>query len=121
MNLKNYEANENGRDFADLDIVGAINFLKDFDPASMDSIEIEMCLMHAAYILNSSNQFVDNYNVRLKEVFIDHVSLMTESDISAWSRKLNDYNLWQNGSTAIANIAYNWIRGSLNDPEVLIP
>jgi hypothetical protein len=118
MNLKDYESKQSNYNY--FNIIEPIEFLSNFSIASMDTIEVEMCLMHAANILHPSNEFFNNYNVKNKDIFIDHVALIADSDASAWSRKLNDYNLWNAGNPQIANLSYNWICGKLDDPEVFV-
>jgi hypothetical protein len=96
----------------------ALDFLKMFDPTSISQMEIEMCIMHVAGIVSSSNIFVDNYNVRsdARDAFIDHVSMILDSDCASWSRKLADKSFWNDGNIPIANLILNWINGSLDNP-----
>lgn len=96
----------------------ALDFLKMFDPTSISPMEIEMCIMHVAGMVSPSNIFVDNYNVRsdAKDTFIDHVSIVLDSDCASWSKKLADYHFWNDGNIAIANLILNWVNGSLDNP-----
>ena len=116
MNIEDYLAAE--KDGVRYNVIDAIDFLKMFDPTSISEMEIEMCIMHAAEIVSPSNVFTDNSNVRqeARGAFIDHVSIVLDSDCASWSKKLADQNFWSDGNCVIANVVLNWINGSFDNP-----
>lgn len=104
-----------------LNILDAMEFLKDYKALDMSDMELEMCIMHSAFIVSDNNSFDNNYNVRNRDVFIDHVALIRDTDISAWCRKLYEYNLWNKANRVIVNILHNWLNSSLDNPTRFIP
>jgi hypothetical protein len=113
---------ESGKDGCDSrNIREAIKFLSDFNPNLLSEVEIEMCLMHAAFILDSRNAFNDNYNVSNKNLYIDHVLLVKEADLSAWCQKLYDLSFWHYYNRVIVNIVFNWLRDSFSSFERIVP
>ena len=122
MNLTQYLNMESGKDGCDSrNIREAIKFLSDFNPNLLSEVEIEMCLMHAAFILDSRNAFNDNYNVSNKNLYIDHVLLVKEADLSAWCQKLYDLSFWHYYNRVIVNIVFNWLRDSFSSFERIVP
>jgi hypothetical protein len=97
-------------------LLEAANFLSNISFAQADEMEIEMYIMHAAFIVDDKNSFSNNYNVTNKNVFIDHVALSKDSDAAAWCKRMADYSLWPTGNRRIANLVYNWMNNSINNP-----
>ena len=97
-------------------VLDAINFLRDISFKNSDEVEIEMYIMHAASMIDQGNVFTNNYNVTNKNVFIDHVAMSKDADSAAWCKRMADYSLWPNGNRRIANVIYNWMNASLNNP-----
>jgi hypothetical protein len=114
------ECARDGAPDATQQLLEAINFLSSISFAQADEMEVEMYIMHAAYIVDSRNAFTDNYNVTNKNVFIDHVAMLKSSDVAAWSKRLADYSLWTVGNRRIANLVYNWISGTLDQPTRVV-
>lgn len=98
-------------------LLRAVDMLKNISVASSDEMEIEMYIMHAAHMVDDRNEFVDNFNVTRKDIFMDHVVLVKEADPAAWTRKLFDFGCWPHANRRICNLVWNWLRGSLDDPE----
>lgn len=122
LNLVQYVNLESAKDGYDGKGIGdAVDFLKDFNPSSVSDVEIEMCIMHAAFLVDPRNTFRNNYNVSNKKIYIDHINVVKESDISAWCQKLHDLYLWQYGNRIIVNIVFNWLKNSFNIFERIVP
>lgn len=100
----------------------AWNFLRDTNPALLDGIELEYTIMHVAYLVDRSNEFKDNINMNRERYrrFVDHVALMNESDIVTWTRQLYGMQFWKTANRRVANIVYNWLKGSLDTPEAFL-
>jgi hypothetical protein len=92
------------------------------NPLEQSQLEHEMCIMHAASLIDGTNEFVDNYNVRpaLYTRYMDHVSFMLNSDTATWCRKLDSFSFWSTANRRIANLTWNWLNGTLDAPEALI-
>ena len=122
MKISEYLNLESARDgtYDTRKIRNGIDFLSDFNPNLLSEVEIEMCIMHVASIIDNRNVFKDNYNVSNKKLFIDHISLVKGSDTASWCRKLYDTAFWQYGDRVIVNLVYNWLNNSFNSPERVI-
>jgi len=123
MKVSEYLNLESARDgtYDTRKIRNGIDFLSDFNPNLLSEVEIEMCIMHVALIIDDRNTFKNNYNiVGNKELFIDHVSLIKGSDITSWCRKLYDSAFWMHGDRIIVNLVFNWLNNSFNSPERII-
>ena len=122
MNLEQYLNLESTKDNCDSDnIRTAMEFLADFNPKFLSEVEIEMCIMHVAFLLDSRNNFSDNYNVSNKNLYIDHICLVKESDLSAWCQKLYDLNFWRYCNRVVVNIVFNWLRDSFASLRRIVP
>jgi hypothetical protein len=97
----------------------AIKFLAQFEPLSHSTEVLEMMMMHTAYLINNDNVFENNINIepRRLKLFTEHVDMMNSSDISAWCRKLYEFNFWRFDNFVTVNIIYNWLRGTLSEPK----
>jgi hypothetical protein len=97
-------------------------FLSNLSPLELEGEELEVAIMHTAYLVDDNNGFFNNINIspERRNVFIEHVDLMRASDIQVWCRKLYDYNFWKFSNSIIANVIYNWIGGTLDAPRNLI-
>ena len=122
MQISEYLNLESARDgtYDTRKIRNGIDFLSDFNPNLLSEVEIEMCIMHVASIIDNRNVFKDNYNVSNKKLFIDHISLIKGCDTASWCRKLYDGCFWQYGDRVIVNLIYNWLNNSFNLPERII-
>jgi len=97
-------------------------FLSNLSPVDLDGEELEVAIMHTAYLIDGNNAFSNNININptRRNVFIEHVDLMKMSDIEVWSRNLYDYSFWKFSNSIIANVVYNWISGTLDSPRNLV-
>ena len=104
------------------DLISSIEFLKIVDPRAMSHMEIEMAMQHAAFIADSRNQFKNNSNVQRgrEGAFIDHVAMIHESDIASWCNRIANNSFWTYGNRRMANLMWNWINGTLEDPEIIV-
>lgn len=117
-----YEASRDGPGIKD-GLRQAIEFLRSIDPlASRSDLEREMLIMHVAFLVDPQNEFRNNTNIfgPRREVFSDHVSVIMDSDIATWCKKLHASAYWPAANRRIANLLYNWLRGTLDEPEALI-
>jgi hypothetical protein len=123
LDLVTYLNLESARDgtYDNRKIRDGITFLSDFNPNYLSEVEIEMCLMHVAFIIDSKNCFKDNYNVVNKKAYIDHIAMVKDCDCSAWCKKLYDLSLWQHGNRVVVNLTYNWLSSSFKSFERIIP
>ena len=85
MQISEYLNLESARDgtYDTRKIRNGIDFLSDFNPNLLSEVEIEMCIMHVASIIDNRNVFKDNYNVSNKKLFIDHISLIKGCDTAS--------------------------------------
>lgn len=97
-------------------------FLGGMDPLELDGEELEVTIMHTAFLIDQSNEFQNNMNIdpARRGKFIEHCYLMKNSDIDVWIRKLYDSNFWKSSNSTIANVLYNWLKGTLVTPEGFI-
>ena len=104
------------------DLVSSIEFLKIVDPKTMSLMEIEMAIQHAAFIADNRNEFKNNSNISSgrEGKFIDHVALIHESDIASWCNRIGTQSFWSYGNRRMANLMWNWINGTLEDPEIVV-
>jgi hypothetical protein len=98
-------------------IEAGIQMLKGLDPLSLSDLESEMTLMHLASVVDPANEFKDNYNISpaRRPQYIDLVSIIMDSDPAAWCHRLVQSSFWRN-SEVIANIVWNWLNGTLDNP-----
>jgi hypothetical protein len=86
-----------------------------------DPMELEMAVMHAAYLIDSRNEFENNSNLRSKEkygAYVDMIELMVSSDIDAWCKRLRNESYWKFSNREIVNVVWNWLSGTLESPQV---
>lgn len=117
-----YEASRDGPAIKD-GLRQAMDFLRSVDPLeSRSDVEFEMLIMHVASLVDPQNEFKNNTNIfgQRREVFSDHVSVIMDSDVATWCKKLHASAYWPAANRRIANLLYNWLRGSLDEPETLI-
>ena len=122
MTLVEYINLESARDgtYDSRKIRDAINFLSDFTPDLLSKMEIEMCIMHAAFIIDKRNEFKNNYNVKDKGIFIDHVDLIRDTDFVSWCKYLYENQVFMYSDRVIINLVFNWLNGSLSNPERIV-
>lgn len=101
------------------DMMAAITFLSSV-PSDVSEMELEMFIMHAAYVVDNRNEFVDNFNVKQRGDFIDLVDTLKSTDVAAWTKQLGHRGFWDNGNLRVANLVYNWINGTLDNPERIV-
>lgn len=112
----------NPRDDLLSSIHSSMMFLAGFDPLELDGEELEVSIMHAAYLVDPNNHFNNNMNIdpARRDRFIEHVDLMKSSDIDVWVRKLYDSCFWKFSNSTIANVLYNWLSRTLDNPRSFI-
>ena len=103
-------------------VYNARKFLLSCGPLEYDDEALELAVMHVAYLVDEKNAFFNNVNIKpeRKALFIEHMSMMKESDVEVWCRKLYDSTFWNFSNAIVTNLIYNWIIGSLNTPRSLI-
>lgn len=96
----------------------SVHVLSQMNPMKVSDVELEMLIMHIAYLVDNKNAFDNNWNVieSRRPLFITHSSYAISSDPAAWCRKLNEYNFFTCSST-VSNLMFNWLKGSLDSPE----
>ena len=97
-------------------------FLEKLDPKEMSTMEHELAIMHAASVIDASNKFKDNFNVKpsLHTSYIDHVGIMMKADTKSWCKHLNEKDYWPTANRRITNLVWNWLNKTLDDPQVLV-
>lgn len=104
----------------DVDRIGeALHFLRQFNPLVMSPEELEMAVMHTAFLVNEHNQFENNWNIEpsRRKTFMEHMSHIIDTDISAWCRRCFDYAFWRFDNYCIINVLWNWLHGTLDEPK----
>lgn len=101
-------------------MLSALRFLSSTSPEDVYDLELEMMLMHAAFLVDENNAFSNNSNVieARQDFLANHVAMLPECDITAWSRMLLEKPCWPNSNRIVVNVIWNWLNGSLKDPVV---